>query len=170
MIEKTNDFFSDFFSNKKKSFATLIAFLSGVIASLIITWVIFTDLKNLTAKFCLLLFSIVIIVMIICWVLAYIAVDSVTTRRLRLEKLRNIFKDKKIVEVTLKHKLLADAPFQTQALRTIYRCNDISRIFLEYRKNDILKISLKLESDTIYRNVGNIKLENFDDFFELKNQ
>lgn len=46
----------NFFSDKKKQFATLLAFLAGVIAVLIVMWVIFTDLPNITPIFCFVLF------------------------------------------------------------------------------------------------------------------
>ena len=47
----------NFFSDKKKQFATLLAFLAGVIAVLIVMWVIFTDLPNITPIFCFIFFS-----------------------------------------------------------------------------------------------------------------
>ncbi len=156
-----------FFSDKKKQFATLIAFLAGVIAALIVTWVIFTDLPNITPIFCFGLFLLVIVVMAICWVLAYIAIETTITQKKRLDDLRYILKENGVTEVTLKHGDISDTPFQNQLIRSIYR-NELSKIFVEYKENDILEVSMKSTSDVIFKNVGSIKLTDFDDFFKIK--
>ena len=157
----------NFFSDKKKQFATLIAFLAGVIAALIVTWVIFTDLPNITPIFCFGLFLLVIVVMAICWVLAYIAIETTITQKKRLDDLRYILKENGVTEVTLKHDDISDTPFQNQLIRSIYR-NELSKIFVEYKENDILEVSMKSTSDVIFKNVGSIKLTDFDDFFKIK--
>lgn len=157
----------NFFSDKKKQFATLIAFLSGVIATLIVMWVIFTDLPNITPIFCFGLFLLVIVVMAICWVLAYIAIETTITQKKRLDDLRYILKENGVTEVTLKHDDISDTPFQNQLIRSIYR-NELSKILVEYKENDILEVSMKSTSDVIFKNVGSIKLTDFDNFFKIK--
>lgn len=157
----------NFFSDKKKQFATLIAFLAGVIAALIVMWVIFTDLPNITPIFCFGLFLLVIVVMAICWVLAYIAIETTITQKKRLDDLRYILKENGVTEITLKHDDISDTPFQNQLIRSIYR-NELSKIFVEYKENDILEVSMKSTSDVIFKNVGSIKLTDFDDFFKIK--
>lgn len=157
----------NFFSDKKKQFATLIAFLAGVIAALIVVWVIFTDLPNITPIFCFGLFLLVIVVMAICWVLAYIAIETTITQKKRLDNLRYILKENGVTEVTLKHDDISDTPFQNQLIRSIYR-NELSKILVEYKENDILEVSMKSTSDVIFKNVGSIKLTDFDNFFKIK--
>lgn len=157
----------NFFSDKKKQFATLIAFLAGVIAALIVVWVIFTDLPNITPIFCFGLFLLVIVVMAICWVLAYIAIETTITQKKRLDDLRYILKENGVTEVTLKHDDISDTPFQNQLIRSIYR-NELSKILVEYKENDILEVSMKSTSDVIFKNVGSIKLTDFDNFFKIK--
>lgn len=157
----------NFFSDKKKQFATLIAFLAGVIAALIVIWVIFTDLPNITPIFCFGLFLLVIVVMAICWVLAYIAIETTITQKKRLDDLRYILKENGVTEVTLKHDDISDTPFQNQLIRSIYR-NELSKILVEYKENDILEVSMKSTSDVIFKNVGSIKLTDFDNFFKIK--
>lgn len=161
---------SDFFDDTRKQYAMAIGLLAGVITTIIVIWVAFTDFSNLSIELFFTLVGIVIIVIFIFGILSYFAIDAILTRKEYLNKLRKtFFENGGTLELKLKFQNIEDAPYQVQGLRNIYNMRDISKILGKYSiKNDSVSIDIETNQDVKLTSLVIIKLEKLDDFFELK--